>query len=65
MVLWNMFKKFLEQYTPMDILLLLVVCSTIVVAEIRYLQGYTQEALFIGLWAPTLLGFMNFFKSGK
>ena len=60
-----MFKKFLEQYTPMDILMLLVVCSTIVLAEVRYLQGHTQDALFIGLWPPTLLGFMNFFKTRK
>lgn len=49
----------------MNIVLLLIVFSIIVVAEIRYLQGHTLEAIFIGLWAPTILGFMNYLKYKK
>lgn len=46
-------------------LLLLVVFSIIVVSEMRFLQGEKLEAIFIGLWAPTILGFMNFLKFRK
>ena len=49
----------------MNIVLLLIVFSIIVVAEIRYLQGHILEAIFIGLWAPTILGFMNYLKYKK
>lgn len=27
-----------------------------------FLQGNKIDALFLGLWAPTILGFMNYFK---
>ncbi len=57
-----MFKDFLERLGWINVLMLLVVFSIIVVAEIRYLQGHTLEAIFIGLWAPTILGFMNYLK---
>lgn len=60
-----MFKAFLKQLGWMNTLLLLVVFSIIVVAEIRYLQGQTLEAIFIGLWAPTILGFMNYLRVKK
>lgn len=60
-----MFKEFLERLGWMNIVLLLVVFSIIVVSEIRYLQGHTLEAIFIGLWAPTILGFMNYLKYKK
>ncbi len=57
-----MFKNFLNRLGWMNALMLVVVFSIIVVAETRYLQGHVQEAIFIGLWAPTLLGLMNYFK---
>ncbi|MBC2839698.1 hypothetical protein [Robiginitalea sp. SC105] len=60
-----MFKEFLERLGWMNIVLLLIVFSIIVVSEIRYLQGHTLEAIFIGLWAPTILGFMNYLKYKK
>lgn len=60
-----MFKAFLKQLGWMNALLLLVVFSIIVVAEVRYLQGQNLEAIFIGLWAPTILGFMNYLKVKK
>lgn len=57
-----MFKAFLKQLGWMNAILILVVLSVIVVAEVRYLQGNTLEAIFIGLWAPTIMGFLNYFK---
>ncbi len=60
-----MFKSFVERLGWMNVVLLLVVFSIIVVSEIRFLQGEKLEAIFIGLWAPTILGFMNYLKYKK
>lgn len=44
-------------------LFMLVLCAAIIgVAEYLFLTGNHMHALFIGLWAPTLLGIMNFIK---
>lgn len=60
-----MFKDFVERLGWMNLVMLLVVLSIIVVSEIRFLQGEKLEAIFIGLWAPTILGFMNYLKYKK
>ena len=60
-----MFKDFVERLGLMNIILLLVVLSIIIVSELRFLQGEKLEAIFIGLWAPTILGFMNYLKYKK
>lgn len=60
-----MLRSFLNRFGWMNVLLLLVVFSIIVVSEMRFLQGEKLEAIFIGLWAPTILGFMNFLKFRK
>lgn len=60
-----MFKYFLERFGWVNILMLLVVLSIIVIAEVRFLNGDQLEAIFIGLWAPTILGFMNYLKYKK
>ena len=60
-----MFKEFVERLGLMNVVLLVVVLSIIVVSELRFLQGENLEAIFIGLWAPTILGFMNYLKYKK
>lgn len=45
--------------------MLLVVLSIIIVSELIFLQGHKLDALFIGLWAPTILGFMIYLKHKK
>ena len=60
-----MFKNFVKAIGPINILMLLLVISIIIVAEITFLKGQKLEAIFIGLWAPTILGFMNYLKKGK
>jgi len=60
-----MFKEFVERIGWMNVVLLVVVLSIIVVSELRFLQGEKLEAIFIGLWAPTILGFMNYLKYKK
>jgi hypothetical protein len=46
----------------MNCILLLVVLSIIVVSEVLFLSGKKLDAIFIAFWAPTILGFMNYFK---
>ncbi|WP_245167587.1 hypothetical protein [Croceivirga sp. JEA036] len=46
----------------MNCIMLVVVLSIIVVSEILFLRGEKLEAIFIAFWAPTILGFMIYFK---
>lgn len=57
-----MLLQFIKKFGGTNFLMLLVVFSIIGVAEYRFLHGFELEAIFIGLWAPTLLGLMNFLK---
>ncbi|MEX0290955.1 MAG: hypothetical protein AB3N14_17760 [Flavobacteriaceae bacterium] len=57
-----MLKNFLNTIGTMNVIMLLLVLSIIIVAEITFLKGQKLEAIFIGLWAPTILGFMNYLK---
>lgn len=44
-------------------LLMLMLCAVIVlVAEYLFLTGDQMHGLFVGLWAPTLLGVMIYLK---
>lgn len=57
-----MFKEFIEKLGIMNCIMLVVVLSIIVVSEILFLRGDKLEAIFIAFWAPTILGFMIYFK---
>ncbi len=44
-------------------LLMLVLCILIIlVAEYLFLTGHQLHGIFLGLWAPTLLGVMIYLK---
>jgi len=60
-----MFKDFIERVGVMNCIMLLVVISIIIVSEVLFLSGKKMDAIFIAFWAPTLLGFMNYFKHRK
>ncbi|NNK20143.1 MAG: hypothetical protein HKP07_02480 [Flavobacteriaceae bacterium] len=60
-----MLKNFIQSVGVINILLLLCVLSIIVVSEYLYLTGNKLDAIFIAFWAPTILGFMNYFKYRK
>jgi len=45
-----------------NILLLAICALIIIVSEYLFLSGREQHAIFIGLWAPTLLGVAIFIK---
>ncbi len=60
-----MLKNFIRTVGVINIVLLLVVLSIIVVSEYMFLSGKKLDAIFIAFWAPTILGFMNYFKYRK
>lgn len=43
-------------------LMLLLCAAIIVLAEYMFISGDHMHGLFIGLWAPMLIGIMIFFK---
>ncbi|WP_224489923.1 hypothetical protein [Robertkochia flava] len=57
-----MIKDLIKRYGIWNIVMILVVLVTIIVAETIFLMGHKLSGIFIGLWAPTILGFMNYFK---
>ena len=60
-----MIKEFIKRLGIWNAVLLAVVFITIIISEIVFLNGHKLSGLFIGLWAPTILGFMNYFKDKK
>jgi len=54
----NIFKKL----GTGNILMLLLCVAIIIVAEYLFLTGYKLHGIFIGLWAPTVLGIMIYLK---
>lgn len=57
-----MIKDFIRRVGAMNVVMLLVVISIIIVSEYLFLSGKKLDAIFIAFWAPTILGFMNYFK---
>ena len=53
-----MFKKF----TSGDILLLVAALLSLVFSEIMWFTGNKEQALFVGLWVPSILCFGIFLK---
>ena len=45
-----------------NILMLVLCLAIIIVAEYLFLTGYQLHGIFIGLWAPMLLGILIFIK---
>jgi hypothetical protein len=53
-----MFKKF----TLTDKLLIISAILSLVYAEILFFNGNTDQAIFIGLWVPSILAFGIYLK---
>lgn len=60
-----MIKNFIKRIGFMNFIMLLVVVSIIIVSEVLFIKGDKLEAIFIAMWAPTILGFMNYLKYRK
>lgn len=53
---------YIKNFGISNILLLLLCLAIILVAEYLFIKGEQLHAIFIGLWAPTLLGVMIYIK---
>ncbi|WP_179314340.1 hypothetical protein [Winogradskyella undariae] len=54
--------SFTKKIGPLNLFMLALCALIIVVAEYLFLRGDELHAIFIGLWAPTLLGLVIFIK---
>ncbi len=58
-------KKFLKALGPVGIIGLTTTLAIIIVAEVLFFAGNEIKAIFVGLWAPTFLGVLNYIKLSK
>lgn len=56
------FMSLFKKIKPSNLLMLLLCALIICVAEYLFLRGDKFHAIFVGLWAPTLLGLLIFIK---
>jgi len=54
----KMFKKF----NLTDVLLFIAAMSSLIFSEVLFFNGNTDQAIFIGLWVPSILGFGIYLK---
>lgn len=54
----------MKNFKTSEILILIMVVVVIFVSEYHFLiEGDVNKAIFIGLWPPTIIGFLNYFNS--
>lgn len=54
--------NFIKKMGTANILMLVLCVLIIIVAEYLFLSGDKLHGIFLGLWAPTLLGVMIYLK---
>jgi|TARA_B100000902_G_scaffold383707_1_gene422924 hypothetical protein len=57
--------KFIKLFKPLELVLLIMVLSTIVISELFFFNDEPLKAVFLGLWAPTILLFILIFNQKK
>lgn len=57
--------KFIKLFRPLELVLLILVLVTIVVSEVFFFNDEPLKAVFLGLWAPTILLFILIFNQKK
>ena len=57
--------KFIKLFRPLELVLLILVLITIVVSEVFFFNDEPLKAVFLGLWAPTILLFILVFNQKK
>tara|TARA_B100001989_G_scaffold187181_1_gene136652 strand:+ start:46 stop:222 length:177 start_codon:yes stop_codon:yes gene_type:complete len=55
----------MKLFRPLELVLLVLVLITIVVSEIFFFNDEPLKAVFLGLWAPTILLFILVFNQKK
>lgn len=56
---------FIKKIGPSNLFMLALCALIILVAEYLFLTGDQLHGIFVGLWAPTLLGIVIFIKQIK
>ena len=54
--------ELIKKMKPANFLMLVLCLVIVLVAEYLFLTGYELHGIFVGLWAPTLLGVMIYLK---
>jgi len=57
--------KFIKLFKPFELVLLILVLFTILVSEMFFFNDEPLKAVFLGLWAPTILLFILIFNQKK
>ena len=57
--------KFIKLFRPLELVLLTLVLITIIVSEVFFFNDEPLKAVFLGLWAPTILLFILVFNQKK
>ena len=57
--------ELIKKMKPANFLMLVLCLVIIIVAEYLFLTGKHLHGIFVGLWAPTLLGVMIYIKLVK
>ena len=57
--------KFIKLFKPFELVLLILVLVTIVVSEVFFFNDEPLKAVFLGLWAPTILLFILIFNQKR
>ena len=57
--------QFIKLFRPFELVLLILVLVTIVVSEVFFFNDEPLKAVFLGLWAPTILLFILIFNQKK
>ena len=52
----------LKRFSTTDKLLFLAALLSLIFSELTYFQGRNEEAIFVGLWVPSILGFGIYLK---
>lgn len=55
--------KFLKKIGTLNLAILLVCLVIIIFAEYLFLRGDQLHGIFVGLWAPMLIGLLVFFNT--
>jgi hypothetical protein len=53
----------LKKFQIADYLFLGAASLTIIFSKMLYLYGYKEDAIFVGLWAPSVLAFGIYFRA--
>ena len=52
----------MNKLSKAEILMIIAAMSSLLISEYMWFQGKQTDALFVGLWVPSIIGFAIYFK---